>query len=74
MQHMARSKKNNYPTLLGLPHSENTIKAWCPFCEDYHVHGKMEGYYSAHCHLETSPFKKTGYYIKFETVKKRNSA
>ncbi|ODJ70254.1 hypothetical protein FM106_14965 [Brachybacterium faecium] len=61
---MARSKKNNFPTLLGTDHSNSTVKVWCPFCEEYHVHAKKEGHFSSHCFIESSPFKNTGYFIK----------
>lgn len=34
---------------------------WCPMCDKYHIHGSGTGHRAAHCKLESSPYKKTGY-------------
>lgn len=51
-----------YPVLLAEPHGDSQWRVWCPFCQHYHYHGKLEGHRSAHCR-EGSPFNETGYYI-----------
>jgi len=60
------------PILKCFPASETQVKAWCPFCKTWHLHGylddlknnRMTTRCSAHCTVEDSPFKKSGYRLK----------
>lgn len=40
---------------------------WCPFCEARHIHGRPTGdmvrHRVAHCTVETSPYRQTGYML-----------
>ena len=63
------------PTLKCFPISR-TVKAWCPFCNQWHTHGLLPGesarsrsHVVAHCKSDDSPFKETGYYLKLITKK-----
>jgi len=51
--------------------NKKQVKAWCPYCNQYHIHGVdrnlLAGELShrvAHCVNEKSPFKHGGYYLK----------
>ena len=58
------------PLLKGYENKEGII-VWCPFCKEFHQHGKGEGYRKqAHCTNPDSPFLgiyKKGYVIKIYT-------
>lgn len=59
--------KRNYdtPVLLAIERGiDGCIAVWCPYCVDFHRHGREEGHVIAHCTNEESPFNKTGYYLK----------
>lgn len=43
---------------------EGMLSAWCPFCHEFHHHGKGEGHRVAHCKNNDSPFYQTGYELK----------
>jgi len=58
------------PTLLGFVTGEKQVKVWCPYCEEYHIHGytpqkdaQNMGHRVAHCD-PNSPLWKTGYHIR----------
>lgn len=58
-------KKYDAPVLLGIERStDGCFAVWCPYCVEFHRHGKEEGHVADHCTNEDSPFKSTGYYIK----------
>jgi hypothetical protein len=57
--------KKKHPVLLAyLREDGKYLRAWCPFCVRWHLHGWGFGHRVAHCHIEDSPFKKTGYVLK----------
>jgi hypothetical protein len=64
------------PVLKCFPTGKGQVKAWCPFCEKWHIHGYDKkitraeniGHWVAHCHDKSSPFK-NGYYLKLMTKK-----
>lgn len=68
---------NKRPVLKCFPASETQVKAWCPYCRKWHLHGYLEsdrghkslGAFRANCMDENSPFKKTGYILKKITKK-----
>jgi len=48
-----------------------TVSAWCPFCQEWHTHGRdwdlelgRRSHRCAHCTNPESPFLATGYYLK----------
>jgi len=52
------------------------LKAWCPFCATWHLHGAGSGlgpreksHRVAHCTEPDSPFRQTGYYLQMMTKK-----
>lgn len=68
---------------LGIQHSEiPVIKAlprpdfkeglmfWCPFCKEWHRHGKGKGHRHAHCTNPDSPYNITGYILEPISKKK----
>lgn len=64
---MVRLKEcKHLPVLLGFERSASTnaLSVWCPYCCEWHNHGKETGHVVAHCIDIDSPFKETGYYIK----------
>ena len=52
------------PTLFGEKIKHNQIKIWGKYCKRHHLHGFPEGHRHAHCTNMTSPYLKTGYYIR----------
>jgi len=65
-----------FPLLIGFADSETQVKAWCPYCKKWHIHGYPDkkkgrkiGHWSAHCTNAQSPFKDGGYEIKLLTKK-----
>lgn len=69
--------KEVIPILKAEPRKDHPdmLKVWCPFCLQYHLHGKYEGHREAHCpHELNTPFQKTGYYIALdpEAFRKKN--
>ena len=65
MKHM----KEKSPVLLAILCREDPIgnyfKAWCPFCQAWHMHSPEEGHRIAHCDDENkSPFRQTGYILR----------
>lgn len=52
-----------YPVLPAFTFTDGTMKAWCPFCKEWHFHGQSEGHRGAHCTKADSPFHKTGYIL-----------
>lgn len=65
-------KKKKFPILKCFPTSHGQVKAWCPFCEKWHIHGYTGkitkaikiGHWAAHCHNPKSPFRDGGYELK----------
>ncbi|MFS0766184.1 hypothetical protein [Peribacillus phoenicis] len=58
-------KKYDAPVLLGIERGNaGYLAVWCPYCVEFHLHGREEGHVVAHCTNEDSPFNKTGYYLK----------
>ncbi len=58
------------PALRAERHNAAQVRAWCPFCGRWHLHGWPEdgpdraGHRAAHCPPESqSPFRDTGYYL-----------
>jgi len=54
-----------------LTDNKQQVKLWCPYCNEYHIHGVdrnlLDGNLShriAHCVNENSPFKHDGYYLE----------
>lgn len=57
--------KKKFPVLLAyIQKGGKYLQAWCPFCVRWHLHGWGFGHRVAHCHLQDSPFKETGYVLK----------
>lgn len=54
------------PTLLAYPREDGAgLKAWCPYCACWHLHGKGDGHRVAHCDPESgSAFLESGYFLK----------
>ncbi len=60
------------PILVGIPTPDLVqVRVWCPYCDQWHYHGLDHTYRPnivshrvAHCHGD-SPFKDSGYYIKY---------
>jgi len=69
----------NFPVLKCFPINADQVKAWCPFCKKWHIHGYTDdiknnksSHRVAHCTVENSPFKKTeGYTLKIMSKKER---
>lgn len=40
------------------------LAVWCRYCLKWHVHGHGAGDRAANCHVEDSPYIKTGYVLK----------
>jgi hypothetical protein len=40
------------------------LKVWCKYCKEWHLHGKLEGYWTAHCTNPNSPYLKSGYLLR----------
>jgi hypothetical protein len=53
------------PTLEAMPVDGCTDqwKVWCQYCETFHFHGAIDGHRVAHCHTDSSPYKRSGYII-----------
>lgn len=65
--------KKDYPVLKCFPTGVQ-VKAWCPFCKKWHMHGytsDLKSYRNshcvAHCVNKKSPFHDGGYYLKLMT-------
>ncbi len=59
----------NLPILKCFPINDGQVKAWCPFCNKWHIHGYTDdikhnraSQMSAHCIEQNSPFLKSGGY------------
>jgi hypothetical protein len=37
------------------------LRAWCPYCLRWHLHGQGAGHRAAHCRLTSSPLMTSGY-------------
>ena len=51
-----------------------TFNFWCPFCKCNHIHNWSAGsggkeHRVAHCYIDSSPFRETGYYLQLFTAK-----
>ena len=67
-----RSKK--FPVLKCFPTRNGQVKAWCPYCLKWHLHGYdgavksgIIGHWVSNCTVKESPFNVTGYELKFMT-------
>ena len=40
---------------------------WCPYCQQWHIHGKGEGYRAPHCINPNGPLTTSDYYIEMAT-------
>ena len=38
--------------------------AWCRYCDRFHTHGNAAGHRVAHCLVEDSPYRDTGYVLE----------
>jgi len=57
--------KQRFPVLLAyLRKDGHGLKAWCPFCRKWHLHGWGLGHRVAHCDVIESPFRRTGYELR----------
>ena len=61
--------KGKYPVLLAYPVLAGGVKVWCPFCQEWHHHGALNGHRVAHCSEESSPFIQTGYILRLVNEK-----
>lgn len=79
---MLREEDAKIPVLKGFTRPNSgfpgslLIKVWCPYCRSFHQHGlpggsKKKAHRVAHCFVEDSPFKKTGYFIQPFTAKEQ---
>jgi len=66
---MGEKDMSNFPVLKCFPINENQVKAWCPFCKKWHLHGYTDdikdnkaSHRIAHCIDKDSPFKISGGY------------
>ena len=59
------------PVIKCLPRDDfpDGLMFWCPFCEDWHRHGKGDGHRVAHCTVSNSPFNQTGYELRMMSKK-----
>ncbi|MBW2050553.1 MAG: hypothetical protein JRJ09_18810 [Deltaproteobacteria bacterium] len=71
--------KNKIPVVKCFRSGETTVKFWCPFCEEWHVHGFTEdvtvrgkSHRLAHCRVAESPFKVRGYYLRLMSKREIN--
>lgn len=63
-------KKNKFPVLLCYPTDTGQVKAWCPYCEKWHIHGFTDkikravkiGHWMPHCENKDSHFRETNGY------------
>ena len=39
------------------------LRTWCMHCRRWHTHGEGFGHRTAHCYVDASPFRRTGYYL-----------
>jgi hypothetical protein len=70
-----RREQEFVPVLLAQDHGETQLKVWCPYCVQFHYHGRGggEGHRVAHCDPDScSPFIDTGYIIR-KTMPRRAS-
>ena len=47
----------------------NGLVFYCQYCSHIHYHSCEDGLRTAHCTKESSPYIKTGYYIKLRSLK-----
>jgi len=53
------------PTLMAYDRDDgHGLAVWCRHCDGWHLHGQGNGHRMAHCHVEGSPYIKTGYVLK----------
>lgn len=60
-------KGKEIPVIMALPRPdfEGGFIFWCPFCKEWHKHGRGPGHRAAHCYGNPeSPFYETGYILK----------
>lgn len=71
------AKEKRFPVLKGILTPSGRVKAWCPFCKKWHLHGYPErkkpglsaGHWAPHCETSDSPFWGGGYEIRLMTKK-----
>jgi hypothetical protein len=63
-----RKEIMNIPILNAIIYDEFHVKVWCEHCNTWHYHGRKggSGHRSAHCTNRNSPYKITGYEIRWE--------
>ena len=59
------------PVIKCLPRDDCSggLMFWCPFCKEWHYHGKDDGHRIAHCTGYDSPFDQTGYELRMMSKK-----
>lgn len=56
--------KQLYPVLMAEVTGDGVqCRAFCHFCNKFHLHGNGDGHRAAHCFTANSPYKKTGYIL-----------
>lgn len=51
-------------------HGKTQCRFFCPFCDEWHYHGRLDDAFGehrhrvAHCHRASSPLRETGYYLR----------
>ncbi|MCF8126860.1 MAG: hypothetical protein K9J51_11620 [Desulfotignum sp.] len=68
---------SDFPILKCFPINKEQVKAWCPFCNKWHIHGYTDdikenkaSHRTEHCLSPDSPFK-NGYRLKKLTQKEK---
>jgi hypothetical protein len=60
---MAKRFDPGIPVLIAEQNGPNTVRGWCPYCRQFHIHGIPLGHRAAHCADEKSPFYRSGYFL-----------
>ncbi len=63
------TEREDAPVIEVRPHGQRQVKFYCRYCRATHVHGNAGGpaaacgHRVAHCHVESSPYNRTGYVL-----------
>src|SRR5262245_956223 len=58
-------EETDYPIVDAYADREGMLRMWCDYCQKWHFHGQGEGHRVAHCIDDKSPYRKTGYILKY---------
>lgn len=54
------------PTLPAYATLGGSWRVWCRYCSRWHQHGAQPGHRAAHCRVEHSPYRRTGYILRLD--------